>query len=167
MNTSPAYTKGIETERRLIEYLVENGYNINGSTREENVVYDIDCFHGQVPVSIKTQHTCLKTGNVAFELEVTTVNGNKEPGWFKSGKAVKYWIIIGRQLYQAGKQDVIDYVMKNGWRRKASLTAAKKASQLAIKHRHVDSLVGLLSLDELLKSKTITWVSELPFGGKE
>ena len=162
MNANLEYTTGIKTEERLISFLRSNGYRIDSSTKRENCELDIDCYWNTLPVSIKSQHTCLRTGNVAFELELTTRDGEKEPGWFRSGEATLYWVLVGRQLYTAKKSDVAAYVLRHGWKRQAHLSAHTAASQKRIGHKHIDSVVGLLPLTDLLDAKVLTWVCTVP-----
>jgi hypothetical protein len=168
MNTSIAYTTGIKTEERLIDFLRLNGYQIEKSSRRSNCELDIDCYWFNspnlvnTPVSIKTQHTCLGTGNLAFELELTNRDGSKEDGWFRSGDASLYWIVVGNQLYAAWKRDISKYVLRHGWKRETHLSAKTVASQLRIGHKHVDAVVGLLPLNSLLNAKVLEWVCEVP-----
>jgi hypothetical protein len=162
MNTNIEYTRGIKTEERLIAFLKENGYVITASTRKENCELDIDCFSLSVPVSIKTQHTCLRTGNLAFELELTHQDGTKSDGWFITGEATLYYIVVGNQLYKAWKDAISQHVLRHGWLRKAHLSAAVAASQKRINHKHVDSVVGLLPMAALLDAHVLEWVSTVP-----
>jgi hypothetical protein len=162
MNTDIAYTTGIKTEEKLIDFLRINGYQIEKSSRRDNCELDIDCYWVHTPVSIKTQHTCLRTGNLAFELELTNRDGSKEDGWFRSGAATLYWIVVGNQLYSTEKHDISEYVLRYGWKREAHLSAKTAASQLRIGHKHVDSVVGLLPINKLLDAKVLKWVCEVP-----
>jgi hypothetical protein len=165
MNTNIEYTRGIKTEERLISFLKENGFNVTPSTRHENINYDIDCWEDDaVAVSIKAQHTALRTGNLAFELVLTNQDGSTEDGWFRTGHASVYWIVVGNQLYKARKADIASYVLKHKWSRKAHLSAQVAASQKRINHKHIDSVVGLLPMSSLLEHKVLEWLCTVPDG---
>jgi hypothetical protein len=164
MNTNIEYTRGIKTEERLIAFLKNLGYFIVPSTTKENCELDIDCYIGDVPVSIKTQHTCLRTGNLAFELELTNRDGTTSDGWFLTGEATVYYIVVGNQFYKAYKEDISNYVLRHGWTRKAHLSAHVAASQKRINHKHIDSVVGLIPIDALLESNVLKWLGTVPDG---
>jgi hypothetical protein len=146
-----------------MRFLASRGLELRPSTKHENCDLDIDGWtqHG-TPVSIKCQHTALRTGNIAFEFEVTGRDGNTYPGWFESGEAKLYLIIVGNQLYQARKAKLKAHIADCGWKRVASLSADTRASQQAIGHFHVDARVGLLPLSELIKHQVLKFVCEVP-----
>lgn len=157
MNNSQAYTQGIQSEREVIAYL-----KAKPSTQEENIYQDIDYYFDGQPVSLKTQHTALKTGNLAFELSVTFKDGTVKPSWYTTGKAAVYHLRIGRELYVITKQDLLDYVFNHGFDCKRSLSFTAKQSQLAIKHSHIDAEVGLIKATKLIKADLLRLVAVLP-----
>jgi molybdopterin-binding protein len=153
MNKHQEYTQGIQSEKEVIAFL-----KAKPSTQEENIYQDIDYYFDNQPVSLKTQHMALKTGNLAFELSVTFKDGTVKPSWYTTGKATVYHLRIGKEVYSIQKQSLLDYVFNHGFDSKRHLSNATRASQVAIAHSHIDAEVGLIKATKLMKANLLTLV---------
>lgn len=159
---SGEYAQGIEVEHRLIKHLQDVGVNVTPSSDVENKILDIDCYVDGVPTSIKTQHACLKTGNLVFELTVTHQSGEVADSWYKVGQAQQYFFVVGTQLYKANKYEISYYVLRNYWDSIRTLSATTRKKQNDIGHSHKNVQIGLLSLHNLILARIVNWVAELP-----
>jgi hypothetical protein len=156
MITSPAYQDGIDVEHRII-YLL----GLSFSSKEENITKDIDAHDKKGSYSIKCQHTALRTGNLAFELEVEYQSGAKSPSWFYTGLADYYLILVGSTLYEMSRPDFCFYIQDTGWDRTTQLNFKTRQSQKEIGHRHVNATLGLVSLGRLKRDGLIVPVATL------
>jgi hypothetical protein len=143
------YQQGLNDEQKVIQFLVEKGYEIRNSTREENIQQDIDVYVNGVPVSIKCQHTASRTGNLCFELETIDREGIRKDSWFRTGKADSYIILVNDSVYRIEKNSLQEYIDSNGFDRFAGLTNSTQKLQKDIGHRHLDVRVGLLNAQKL------------------
>lgn len=141
---------GHKREAQVIRYLQDTFHTvIRPSSRDENILEDIDCWMGNTSISIKSQDIALRTKNFGFELEMH----NKErdewvPSWYFTGKAQYYVIIVGETCYQLCKQRLQDYVNEHGWDSVKQLSPRVAASQA---HRAHDQYTnGLLSIKTAL-----------------
>jgi hypothetical protein len=158
MITSPAYQDGIAVERRII-YLL----GLTPSSQDDNIKKDIDAHDKKSSYSIKCQHTALKTGNLAFELEVEYQSGAKSPSWFQTGLADYYLILVGNVLYKMSRPDFCFYIRDTGWDRTTQLNFRTRQSQKEIGHRHVNATLGLVSLERLERDGILEIQTTLPF----
>jgi hypothetical protein len=158
MNQSPEYQSGIEVERRVI-YLL----GLTASSQADNIKKDIDAHNNGRTFSIKCQHTALKTGNLAFELETVDAQGKRTPSWFQTGRADDYIIVVGDNLYWIDRRQLSQYVTDNGWDKVVGLTLKTQKSQTDIGHPHVNAKVGLISLKKLMREYLIHSVQTLLF----
>lgn len=147
---SNTYAKGLSDERKVVEFLGSKGFNIRAASKEENYSMDIDCWIGNIPVSIKSEFRGLKYGNIYFELEnqLTTTGEWVKDGWYYTGKAEKYLILQGLELRLYDKQTVQQYVADNGWLRTRTLSWQLKATQGG-SYRTMDTLSGYLDRDRV------------------
>ena len=139
------YQNGLAEERRVIEFLRTKFNDVTTSTKKQNVEQDIDCFIGDIGVSIKAEHAGLKYGHIYFELEnqLTATGDWAKDGWFYTGTAEKYVIIQGQEIRMYDKQAIVDYVEANGWFRTRTLGWKTKATQGG-SYRTMDTLSGFL-----------------------
>lgn len=97
-----AYQNGLNEERRVKMFFQNQGCRVFGSSYEENVYDDIDCWVDNVPVSIKAQHAALKYPRQTFyfetEQQLTADSSWHKTGWFYQGKAQVYAILQGNEL---------------------------------------------------------------------
>lgn len=90
--------KGFEVESAMINWLRGLGYAVQPSSSKENIKHDIDCwvkgyqFNNWVSVSIKSMATACSTGNLGFEDTLDRARNGE--GWFRSGKAQYYLIVL-------------------------------------------------------------------------
>ena len=156
MNKSKAYQDGIAVEQRII-YLL----GLTPSSQDDNIKKDIDAYDKTGSYSIKCQHTALRTGNLAFELEVEYQSGAKSPSWFYTGLADYYLILVGNVLYKMSRPDFCFYIKDTGWDRVTQLNFRTRQSQKEIGHRHVNATLGLVSLDRLKRDGMLYSVATL------
>ena len=137
------YQNGLAEERRVIEFLRTKFNDVTVSTKKQNVEQDIDCFIGDIGVSIKAEHAGLKYGHIYFELEnqLTATGDWAKDGWFYTGTAEKYVIIQGQEIRMYDKQAIVDYVKANGWFRTRTLGWKTKATQGG-SYRTMDTVSG-------------------------
>lgn len=144
----------LEIEDMVRESFERRGHTTTDSSDAEDRNLDIDFWLRTkdmklLAVSVKWQRAALKTGNVAFEFEVTTKFQMTEPGWFETGEADVYAVVVGNKLYIIWKRDVVRYVNAFGWDKVRSLNSKNRAKQESSGHYHANAKVGLLRLDEL------------------
>jgi len=145
------YQQGLNDEAKVIEMLKKSFNQVRKSSKQEDIEYDIDVWIGDVAISIKAQHACLRTGNLGFELEVQNrQSGEWQKSWFHNGKAKGYIVMVGETLYMVNKQSLLSYVNKRGWDSVRNLTPQVKQMQEDINHRDADVKFGLLKLDDML-----------------
>lgn len=145
---SNTYQRGLQEERRVIEFLKTVFKSVTNSTKDQNRLEDIDCFINGIPVSIKAEHSGLRYGNIYFELEnqITATGNWEKDGWYYTGKAEKYVIIQGQTITMYSKQAIVDYVEANGWLRTRTLGWSTRATQGGT-YRTMDTLSGFLETD--------------------
>lgn len=85
---------GLQMESHIIDTHV-----LHKSSKFQDVSLDIDAWDGDTSVSIKTQHTALRTGNLALEFELMDANGAHINSWFSTGMAQEYWFVVGDTIY--------------------------------------------------------------------
>jgi hypothetical protein len=159
MNKSKAYQDGIDVERRIIFLL-----GLTPSSQDDNIKKDIDAYDKKGSYSIKCQHTALRTGNLAFELEVEYQSGAKSPSWFYTGLADYYLILVGNVLCKMSRPDFCFYIKDTGgWDRVTQLNFKTRQSQKEIGHRHVNATLGLVSLERLERDGILEIQTTLPF----
>lgn len=147
MNT---YKQGLADEAALVARLSRH-HVVTPSTEFENKVEDIDCHVDGEAVSIKTQHTAARTGNLVFELEVKwRETGEWTPSWYHLSRASYYLIQIEDKVYRVEKDNLTDYVAIAGFDRECVNTAKSVAAQTAMNHPHSQARIGLISLEKLL-----------------
>lgn len=144
------YKRGLDDELALVRRLA-NYHLVTPSTEHENKVDDIDCWVDGVPVSIKTQSTAARTGNLVFELEVKWRDtGEWGKSWYYNSKADYYLFQVTDNVYRIYKQHLLDYVDLAGFDRETENTAKNVVMQAAINHPHSNARIGLISLEKLL-----------------
>lgn len=147
MNT---YKQGLADEAALVARLSRH-HVVTPSTEFENKVDDIDIYADGIPISIKSQHTAARTGNLVFELEVKwRETGEWTPSWYYNSKAVQYLIQVEDKVYRVEKDNLTDYVAIAGFDRETVNTAKNVAAQAEMNHPHAQARIGLISLDKLL-----------------
>ena len=156
-----SYSQGLADEASLI-HLLSKHHKVTASTKDENIFDDIDCYVEGTPVSIKTQHTAAKTGNLCFELR-TRWRKNKEwnNSWYYNSKAYYYLVQVVDKVYRINTNDLHDYVDKHGWDKVTGNTQESNAEQEAIGHPHDLSEIGLISLDKLLSAEVAAHLAYL------
>jgi hypothetical protein len=152
MNQSPEYQSGIEVERQIIKIL-----GLTESSLIDNIFNDIDAWwpDGGMSYSIKCQHTALRTGNLAFELDTEDRYGDLKRSWFYTGQADQYLIVVGDRMYRIDRKALKAYITDKGWCRVCSLKPATQQSQRDIGHPHVNAHVGLISIKRRQKDGLI------------
>ena len=82
------YVGGQQSEAQVIAAMQANGFPVTKSTKEQDMFQDIDCFLGNLAISIKTSHATQNSGNLCFELEqCVTATGEWIKAWFYNGEA--------------------------------------------------------------------------------
>lgn len=143
-----AYSRGVKAEHQLIQRLRKTGFNVNRSSRDEDIHMDIDCYLEGVSTSIKVQHAALRTGNLAFEIEVFSSRTRKwESSWYFDGRAEQYLFQVGNDVYMIQKSDL----PKGFWDIRQN-TKSVCRSQEEIGHDHVDARIGLIPLEMLVSN---------------
>lgn len=150
MNT---YKQGLKDEALVIARLKSSFKEVHKSSKHEDMQLDIDVWVDTIPVSIKAQHICLRTGNLGFELEVQDRHTNMfAKSWYYQGQARLYAVLVGTDLYYVCKQSLQTFVKSKGWDQIKSLSPKVLQEQSDMNHRHKDTRMGLIKLDTLLKS---------------
>ena len=147
---SSTYRNGLAEEKRVIEFLKTKFADVQPSTKQQNMIEDIDCFVDGVSVSVKAEHDGLRYGNVYFELEnqITATQQWELDGWYYTGKAEKYVIIQGQEIRLYDKKAIKDHVEANGWLRVLPLSWKRKASQGG-SYRTMDTRCGYLDRNKV------------------
>lgn len=113
------FARGLSEEKRVKDFLISKGFKVFNSSRDENKFDDIDCFIGEVSVSIKAEHAALKYANrsVYFEIrqQLTETQEWVDEGWYHTGKAEKYLILQGTELMMIDTATLKEYIGLNGW----------------------------------------------------
>ena len=139
-----AYAQGLKDEEMVIAWLKSKGYKVEPSTKEENILQDIDCYIDGVPTSIKAQHAGVKYGNIYMELKAQLTSGKQwVSSWFENGKAEQYLILQGKTLRLYKKADLAKHVAEIGWSHTRTLSAQVKATQGGT-YRFSNALLGFL-----------------------
>lgn len=147
---SNTYQKGLADEKLVIEFLASKGFSVRPASKEENRMQDIDCWIGDIPVSIKAEHKGLAYGNIYFELrnQLTVTGEWVADGWYYKGQAQKYLILQGQELRLYDKETIKQYVEDNGWLRTRTLSWQVKAQQGGT-YRTMDTESGFLCRDSV------------------
>jgi len=126
-------------------------YNGVKSTKYEDIYLDID-FHSKdasKSYSVKHQPIAIKTGNFCFELEVQTEDGKWHHSWFSNGIASHYIIVVGNDIFEIKKSDLLAYVERFGWDSVRELSF--QTQQLQKQHIHKNARIGLIKIRKLEK----------------
>lgn len=151
-----AHHKGIQSEEDIIKL-----FGLIPSTKDDNIRKDIDAWEktsdGSLKsISIKTQHTALRTGNLSFETTLINHENPEDtiPSWFLTGKAEEYWIVVGDSVYVLNAQKLKNFVHQNMWMFKTTKLTNKKLIEENINsgRKYCQSLSILVSLSGLEKS---------------
>jgi len=144
---------GMREEKRIMQEIATRYRTgvVKGTSYEDRRC-DIDCYVGDVAVSIKSQAIAQRTGNLGFELEVFDRDSNEwEQSWYYNGQASTYVIAVGADLYHILKSKLVLYVDTFGWDSINELSARVKATQ--VHHQHLNSRCGLIRITSLLQHK--------------
>jgi len=142
---------GMREEQRIMQEIATRYRTgvVKGTSYEDRRC-DIDCYVGDVAVSIKSQPIALSSGNFGFELEVFDKDTKAwEESWYHTGQASVYVIAVGDDLYHIQKSKLVAYVDVFGWDSINELSARVKATQ--VHHQHLNSKCGLIRITTLLK----------------
>lgn len=127
------YKDGVFYEEQVKTWLRDIGHDVSDSTKEENIVDDIDCWVDGEGVSIKSHLP--KYFNMSFQFELEGCRNNRwVKSWYYTGKA-KYYVMWKRhneykgELYRLNKEDVVNYVEDKGWSRIVELNATNRKIQ--------------------------------------
>ena len=114
------YLNGLQMEDQIIKQ-----FGMSASTNAQNINDDIDAFQDGQSISIKTQHTAARTGNLAFEfMNMNDKTGDTRDSWLLTGKADLYWFIIENEAFVFEANDIKKFINKNKKRlRTTSLTS--------------------------------------------
>lgn len=151
------WERGMTDEEKVMEFLSSKGFKITKSELLEDMVSDIDFYVGspKYSVSFKSQLKGLKFGHIYFELHTQRYNGHAlvdledehgraigkwYPSWFYTGKPKYYLILQGNKLDLYYKEQIEEYVAKNGWLHVKGLSPTVLAGQ-----RGKDTRCGYLS----------------------
>lgn len=112
------YEKGIKSEKEIIKK-----FNLTPSSKSDNITRDIDAWNGDTAISIKTQHTALKTGNVCFEIELINHEDPEDvmPSWFYTGESDEYWVVVGDSVYVFDTDRLKEFVHNTMWMHKTTM----------------------------------------------
>jgi len=144
---------GMREEKRIMQEIATRYRTgvVKGTSYEDRRC-DIDCYVGDVAVSIKSQAIAQRTGNLGFELEVFDKDTKEwEQSWYHTGQASVYVIAVGADLYHISKSKLVPYVDTFGWDSINELSARVKATQ--VHHQHLNSRCGLIRITSLLQHK--------------
>jgi hypothetical protein len=159
------YRDGLAGERDVKRRLEkELGWTIKASSREEDIVYDIDAWvrteysHTLLPISIKVmkESTWYRSKSVAFELEVQLVDGTWKPSWYHNGKAAAYVVATPEGVYYISKAKLADYINRLGWPQVTQNRADTVQKQRDMGHPHIDAKLGLVQMTVLLNAGVAT-----------
>lgn len=108
---------GLKMENHLIKQ-----FGLSASTKRENIEDDIDAwdYMTNTAISVKTQHTAMKTGNLAFEFKLYNDDTLESmDSWLHTGKSHKYWIVIGDTVYVFDTKEIKEFILehKDVWRK--------------------------------------------------
>jgi hypothetical protein len=134
------------------------GYkDIKWSNYKENVMYDIDLFVDDVPVSIKGKTPKYFASDVyLFEIErFSAKDGNWYPSWYYDTRADAFCFLsvhesANVELTWVDRDGVDAYVKDNGFDEKKGLSYSTKREQSA--HNQSDTLNGFIKKKNLLSS---------------
>ncbi len=99
---------GLKSEAEVIRF-----FGLDKGTRVEDLCFDIDAWDDVTTISIKTQHTALRTGNIALETHLINRKGKMNDSWFYTGLSDKYWIRIGNTVYVYDTDKLKKWVLKH------------------------------------------------------
>lgn len=99
---------GIKMEKYIIQE-----HALRKSSKHEDANLDIDAWDGDTSVSIKTQHTALKTGNLALEFALVDSDGKSIDSWLCNGKAEEYWFVVGETIHVYNAKKLKAWVTRN------------------------------------------------------
>lgn len=145
------YTKGLVTEKQIIDAL-----GLTPSSRQDNIHHDIDAYTNgyRYGISIKTQFTAVRTGNLALELQVKTKHGEWVDSWGITSKAdLTIYHVPGRGTYlmhKEQKQRLLQLPLSCPHITTRTLGSRAKKSQKDINHYHTDARLLVVSIDWLL-----------------
>lgn len=149
------YARGLADQKLVEEYLKSQGHAVLPSAKEDDLLYDVDCYLDGVPTSIKAQHKGASFGNIYFELKAQLTSNKKwVNSWYFNGKAEQYLILQGNVLRLYKKTDVEAQVESKGWLRQRTLSASVKATQGG-SYRYSNSLLGFLNISDVAHKR---WV---------
>ncbi len=162
MQSNDSYNTGLHDELSLIRRLAPH-HAVTASTREENLLQDIDCYIDGVPVSIKTQNTAAKTGNLAFELRFCwRATGEWVDSWFYYGLADYYLVQVYDKVYRLDCKPLKAWVAGRGWDRETTNTGRSREQQGNLGHPQSDFKIGLVKIQTLIDNnlaEELTYVS--------
>lgn len=169
---------GLEKEKQIQNWLARTyDTHVVKSSKDDDILYDIDCWMGRTSISIKSQSICAHTGNLGFEtykMDTFTheydkaqlvkhpflnVRGVWVPSWFYAGKAQYYVVAVVDDLYQVSKERLLEYVEQYGWDREASLS--NKVLEEHANRRYKDYKNGLVALNKLLSKGIVRHIGVL------
>lgn len=150
-----AYNKGLADERLVIEFMIQQGFEVTKSTDDENKIKDIDCYIDGIPTSIKAQHKGIKYNNIYFELEQQlTSTKNWVKSWYYNSKAEQYLILQGGTLRLYKKADIQKHATEIGWSHTRQLSSSVKSTQGG-SYRYCDAKLGFLKPTDV---QHLVWV---------
>jgi hypothetical protein len=137
---------GLKMEKHVIDT-----HALYKSSKFQDTVLDIDAFDGDISVSIKTQHTALRTGNLAIEFALVDAGVNTIDSWFINGEAEEYWFVIDDTIFVYNASKLKAWVNKN--KSKLRVTGLTDKSLIAENHnqkrKYMQSRCYLVNMDHI------------------
>lgn len=134
------YNQGLHDERKVIDFIYDQGFKIEQTEVLEDQLADIDAFIDGESISVKAEHTGLRYGHIYVEMATQRYQSafwtpeqkaemncllqqfpyqqkNKyqwNPGWWYYGNVKYYLILQGLTLRLYLKTDIDDYMVDGG-----------------------------------------------------
>lgn len=135
-----------------MEKLIRANFNLSNSSNSDDIFKDIDAWDGDdISISIKTQHTALRTGNLAFETHLVDAQGQTMDSWLYTGKSAEYWFVVGDIVYVYDAQKIKAWIDRNiKDLRSVKLTDPKRiAENVAQGRKYIQSSCILVSMKRI------------------
>jgi hypothetical protein len=164
--TDAEYARGTRREQVVLRKLKALGWDIEPSTREQNILHDVDavrrCNDMTLNISIKSMSykTYQKSKSILFEIDVLLKDTMTwVPSWFQTGKADCYVVDIEQfGLLFISKPGLVEYVNTHGWNRTTQNSPDVVRKQYVSGHPHLDAYSGLLRISDMLRADFAAWL---------
>lgn len=157
VHSNQVYRLSIEREHEFVQWLGKTlpNHEVAFSTARQNIEQDIDVIIDRTrTISFKHCAKCLKTGNLAFEIEAYSRKSIRwVDGWWRAGRAEYYVFEVASDYWLIDCIDIHNYVRDNGFDAIKTLGRERSEANKAMGHDHLDAKSGLLKLETLIYLK--------------